>query len=79
MNVSEAMRFKREILTNCGVDVKMLDTTEAGLVLFVERSSLDVGSYKLLTDFAAQNGLSLQLSIGNFIISKDALSKSKEQ
>ncbi len=73
MNMSEAMKFKREIQTNCGIDVKMFDTVEDGLVLFVERKSIDVSAYKLLADFVAQNGLSLQLDIGNFIISNHAL------
>jgi hypothetical protein len=73
MNISEAMRFKREILASCGIDVKMLDLPEAGLVLCVERSSMNAGSYKLLADFAAKNELSLQLEIGNFILSKQAL------
>jgi hypothetical protein len=79
MNISEAMRYKREIQTSCGIDLKMLDTAEAGLVLYVERSSIDIGGYKLLANFAAQNELSLQLEIGNFIISKKALSKNDGQ
>jgi hypothetical protein len=73
MNISEAMRLKREILASCGIDVKMLDLPEAGLVLSVERSSLNAGSYKLLADFAAKNELCLQLEIGNFILSKHPL------
>ena len=73
MNISEAMKFKRGIQTFCGIDVKMLDTVEDGLVLYVERKILNVDSYKLLADFTAQNGLSLQLDIGNFIISTHAL------
>jgi hypothetical protein len=73
MNMSEAMKFKREIQTSCYIDVKMLDTAEDGVVLYVDRKSLDAGSYKLLADFVAQNGLSLQLEIGNFLISTHAL------
>jgi hypothetical protein len=69
MNISEAMKFKREIKNSCGIDLKMLDIPEDGLVLYIERKSLDVSSYKLLTDFAAESGLSLQLDLGNFIIS----------
>jgi hypothetical protein len=74
--MSEAMKFKREIQISCGIDVKMLDTAEDGLVLYVERKSLNVDSYKLLADFVAQNELSLQLDIGNFIISTNALRRS---
>jgi hypothetical protein len=73
MNVSEAMKLKTKIKTSCGIDLKMLDIPEDGLVLYVERKTLDIGAYKLLADFTAQNDLSLQLDIGNFIISTRAL------
>ena len=73
MNMSEAMKFKRKIQTSCNIDVKMLDTAEDGLVLFIERRILNTESYKLLADFAIQNALSLQLDIGNFIISNHGL------
>jgi hypothetical protein len=73
LNMSEAMKFKREIQTSCNIDVKMLDTAEDGLILYVERKTLNADSYKLLADFAAENELSLQLDIGNFIISTHAL------
>jgi hypothetical protein len=73
LNLSEAMRFKGEIQAKCGIDVKMLDTAEDGFVLYVERKTLDVGSYKLLADFATQKELSLQLEVGNFIISNHPL------
>jgi hypothetical protein len=69
----EAMRLKRAIRTGCGIDLKMLDIAEEGLVLYVERKILNVDAYKLLADFVAQNELSLQLDIGNFIISTRAL------
>jgi hypothetical protein len=68
------MKFKREIQTTCGIDVKMLDTAEDGIILFVERETLNFSSYKLLADFAAQKELSLQLEVGNFIISTHPLS-----
>ncbi|HMK94550.1 MAG TPA: hypothetical protein VK536_04025 [Candidatus Limnocylindrales bacterium] len=74
MNISEAMKFKREIQTTCGIDVKMLDTAEDGIILYAERAALNVGSYKLLADFAEQKELSLQLEVGNFIISTHPLS-----
>lgn len=72
--MSEAMKYKTKIQTSCGIDVKMLDTAEDGMVLCVERKILDSASYKLLADFATQNQLNLQLSSGNFIISTHALS-----
>jgi len=73
LNMFDAMRFKRRIQTSCGIDVKMLDMAEEGFVLYVERRTLNTESYKLLADFATQNALSLQLDIGNFIISNNGL------
>jgi hypothetical protein len=69
MNVSEAMKLKSQIKNSSGIDLKMLDIPEDGLVLYIERKALDVSSYKLLADFTAQNDLSLQLDLGNFIVS----------
>jgi hypothetical protein len=73
LNLSNAMKFKGEIQTSCGINVKMLDTKEDGFVLCVERKTLGVDMYKMLADFAAQKELSLQLEVGNFIISKNPL------
>ena len=74
MNISEAMKFKTKIQTDCGIDAKMLDTAEDGIILCVERKTLDAASYKLLADFAAEHQLSMQLGSGNFIISTHTLS-----
>jgi len=73
LNVSEAMKYKREIQANCGIDTKMLDTADDGLVLYIEKNSIDAGSYKMLANFVEQNQLILRLEIGNFIISNNAL------
>jgi len=73
MNISEAMKIKRQIQISCDIETKMEDLPTVGLVLTVERSMLDMDSYKLLADFAAENNLSLQLEIGRFIISDTAL------
>jgi hypothetical protein len=73
MNISEAMKLKTKIHESCGIDLKMLDTSEDGLVLYIERKAIDVSAYKLLADYTAQNELILQLDIGNFIVSKNAL------
>jgi hypothetical protein len=73
MNISEAMKLKTKIHESCGIDLKMLDTSEEGLVLYIERKTIDVSAYKLLADYTAQNELILQLDIGNFIVSKNAL------
>jgi hypothetical protein len=73
MNISEAMKLKTKIHVSCGIDLKMLDTSEDGLVLYIERKAIDISAYKLLADYTAQNDLNLQLDIGNFIVSKNAL------
>jgi hypothetical protein len=73
LNLSNAMKFKGEIQACCGITVKMLDTAEDGFVLCVERKALGVELYKLLADYAAQKELSLQLEVGNFIISNHPL------
>jgi hypothetical protein len=69
MNISETMKIKRQIQATCNIETKMLDLPEIGLVLTVERSSIDIKAYKLLADFAATKNLSLKLEIGSFIIS----------
>jgi hypothetical protein len=67
------MKFKGEIQAICGINVKMLDTKEDGFVLYVERKTLGAELYKQLADYAAQKELSLQLEVGNFIISNHPL------
>jgi hypothetical protein len=74
MNISEAMKLKTKIKNSTGINLKMLDIPEEGLVLYIERKALDISSYKLLADFAAQNNLSLQLELGNFVVSNRPLS-----
>jgi hypothetical protein len=73
MNMSEAMKIKRQIQDCCGIETKMFDMPEVGLVLTVERSALDMGSYKLLADYTAENNLNLQLEMGRFVISNQGL------
>ena len=77
MNMSEAMKIKRQIQECCNIEANMVDLPEVGLVLTVEKSTLDKNSYKLLADYAAENNLDLQLELGRFIISKQALPTAK--
>jgi hypothetical protein len=76
--MSEAMKFKREIKAVTGLDPQMLDTAEDGYVLTLERSLVNKASYTLLAEFAAQNQLNLQLEIGRYIISTNALRPAPE-
>jgi len=66
--MSEAMKIKRQIQDCCGIETKMFDMPEVGFVLAVERSVLDMDSYKLLADYAAENNLALKLEMGRFVI-----------
>jgi hypothetical protein len=75
MNMSEAMKVKRQVQDVCGIDLKMLDIPQAGFVLTVERTSINMSSYKLLANYATENNLSLQLEMGNFIVSDQPLSE----
>jgi hypothetical protein len=52
----------------------MCDLPEVGLVLTVDRSDLDMGSYKLLSEYTAENNLNLQLELGRYLISNQNLS-----
>jgi hypothetical protein len=77
MNMSEAMKIKRQIQEFCNIETEMIDLPEVGLALIVEKSTLNKDSYKLLADYAAENNLNLQLEIGRFIISNKALPTAK--
>jgi hypothetical protein len=77
MNMSEAMKIKRQIQDRCGIETKMSDLPEVGLVLTVDRSALDTSSYKLLADYTTENKLNLQLEMGRFIISNVSVSPAK--
>jgi hypothetical protein len=73
MKTSEAMKIKRQIQECCNIEAKMVDLPKVGLVLTVEKSELDKDSYKLLADYAAENNVNLQLEMGRFVISTEAL------
>jgi hypothetical protein len=73
MKMSEAMKIKRQIQECFNIEAKMGDLPKVGLILTIERSALDKDSYKLLADYAAENNLNLQLELGRFIISSEAL------
>jgi hypothetical protein len=77
MNMSEAMKIKRQIQDRCGIETKMNDLPEVGLVLTVDRGALDTSSYKLLADYTTENKLNLQLEMGRFIISNVSVSPAK--
>jgi hypothetical protein len=75
--MSEAMKFKRQIQERCGIETKMSDLPEVGLILTVEKSALDMASYKLLSEYTTENNLNLHLELGTFLISNQTLSPAK--
>ena len=73
MKISEAMNFKREIRTSCNLDAKMLDTTEDGMVLTVEKRMVNATTLELMTNFVSQHKLSLLSESGRYFISTSIL------
>ena len=73
MKTSEAMKIKRQIQERCDIEAKMVDLPKVGLVLTIEKSELNKDSYKLLADYAAEINVNLQLEMGRFVISSEAL------
>ena len=74
MNVFDAMILKREMQTNCRVDVKILDTSKNGLILRIMENAVDGISLELIRDFVNQHKLNILLDNGVYFISKESLS-----
>lgn len=73
MKISEAMLFKRKIGSSLSLDVKMLDTINDGIVLTIEKNSINSSNLPLITDFVNQNKLRLLLDSGRYFISTSML------
>ena len=71
------MLFKREIGTNCKLDVKMLDTSKDGIVLTIEQNLMTSSHLEFIKDFVNQHKLSLLLDCERYFISTYALKPSK--
>ena len=74
LNVFDAMILKREMQTNCSVDVKILDTSKNGLILRIMENTVDGISLELIIDFVNQHKLNILLDNGVYFISKESLS-----
>ena len=74
LNVFDAMILKREMQTNCSVDVKILDTSKNGLILRIMENTVDGISLELIRDFVSQHKLNILLDNGVYFISKESLS-----
>jgi len=73
LKIFEAMVFKREIGTSCRLDVKMLDTTNDGIVLSIDQNLVNNNHLILITDFVNQHKLSLLLDSERYFISTNTL------
>ena len=73
LKIFEAMVFKREIGASCSLDVKMLDTTNDGIVLSIEQNLIDSNDLLFIKDFVSQHNLSLLLDSERYFISTSAL------
>ncbi len=69
----DAMLFKREIGTNCSLDVKMIDTIKDGIVLSIEQNLVNCNALVFIKDFVNQHKLSLLLDSERYFISTTAL------
>jgi len=78
LKMSDAMLFKRELGTNCNLDVKMLDTLNDGFILIIEQELVNGDSLALITSFVTQHKLSLLLDSERYFISTKALSPSSQ-
>jgi hypothetical protein len=74
LNVFDAMILKREMQTNCSVDVKILDTSKNGLILRIMENTVDGISLELIRDFVNQHKLNILLDNRVYFISKESLS-----
>jgi hypothetical protein len=68
----DAMILKREIVKNCDIDVKILETFKDGLVLRIE-NMVNRTSLVLLTDFVNQHQLNILLDNDVYFISNEIL------
>ena len=73
MKMFEAMVFKREIGTNCSLDIEMLDTINDGIVLSIDKNSVNSNNLMFITNFVSQHKLSLLLDSERYFISSNAL------
>jgi hypothetical protein len=73
IKIFDAMLFKREIGTNCSIDVKMLDTLKDGIVLSIEQDAVNCNDLAFIKNFIIQHKLNLLLESERYFISTNAL------
>jgi len=78
LKIYEAMVFKREIRTSSGLDAKMLDTLDDGIILSIDENLVKSNELLLIKSFVNQNKLSLLLDSERYFISTNALKSSSQ-
>jgi hypothetical protein len=73
VKISEAMNYKRRIANHCNLSVEMLDTSEDGIVLFIEKNLVSESSHELMVDFVTQHNLNVLSESGRYFISTNIL------
>ncbi len=76
LKMFDAMLLKREIITSCNIDVKILETLKDGLVLRVENIESS-SSLELMKNFANQHQLNMLADNEGYFISKQILAPSE--
>jgi hypothetical protein len=73
LKISDAMLFKRKIISNCSLEVKMLDSLTDGIILTIDQDLVNNQTLLLLTDFVNQNNLNMLLESERYFISSNTL------
>jgi hypothetical protein len=76
LKMFDAMLLKREIITSCNIDVKILETLKDGLVLRVENIESS-SSLELMKNFVNQHQLNMLADNKGYFISKQILAPSE--
>ena len=76
MKMFNAMILKREIMRNCSLDVKIIETFKDGLVLRIEKI-VDMTSLALIRDFVSKHQLNMLLEDDVYFISNQILAPSE--
>jgi hypothetical protein len=72
LKMFDAMMLKREIVTSCNIDVKILETFKDGIVLRTE-NIVNGDSLLLIKDFANRHQLNILFDNEGYFISKEVL------
>jgi hypothetical protein len=78
LKIYEAMVFKREIRTRSGLDAKMIDTINDGVILSIDENLVNSNDLLLIKNFVDQNKLSLLIDSERYFISTNALKASSQ-